>query len=126
MASYLLSIGSNCPGAHLMMKRAAGWLGSNFAVTGSSGIYSSAALNPAAGDYLNMVVRVESALPPAEVTALAKAFEAECGRTPQSKLRGCVEMDVDVVQVDAVILRPVEFTRPYFMQGLGLMRPAQS
>lgn len=109
-----------------MMKRAAGWLKGNFAVTGSSGTYSSAALNPAANDYLNMVVRVESALPPAELTAMAKAFEAECGRTPQSKLRGSIEMDVDVVQVDAVILRPLEFTRSYFMQGLSRLQPADS
>lgn len=91
----------------------------------SSGIYTSKACNGVSPDYLNMVVRVSSSLPSVEMVALGKDFERECGRTPDSKQRGCVEMDVDVVQVDNVILRPDEFARAYFIHGLKLLADAK-
>lgn len=121
MSAYLLSIGSNAPGAQALMKRASEWLASNFAVVETSGIYASAAINGRSPDYLNMVVRVESPLTAERVIALGKDFEAECGRTSGSKARGCVEMDVDLIQADNVIIRPVEFTRHYFLRGLELI-----
>lgn len=121
MARYLLSIGSNCPQAAAMMARAGRWLAANFGDPVSSGVYSTPALNGVSPDYLNMVARVSSDLTPDRLTAFAKAFEAECGRTPQSKARGCVEMDVDLVQVDNVILRPAEFSRPYFITGFKMI-----
>ncbi len=121
MSRYLLSLGSNCPGAPSMMERAERWLRLTFGAVESSGIYSSKACNGVSPDYLNMVVAVSSSLPPASVVALGKEFERQCGRTPQSKSSGCVEMDVDVIQVDNVILRPDEFTRAYFLRGLSLI-----
>lgn len=123
MAEYLLSIGSNCPSAPAMMQRAEEWMRTEFTVIASSGIYTSKALNPALPDYLNMVAKIESALDASELTALGKDFERTCGRTPQSKQHGCIEMDIDVIQADNVILRPTEFTRPYFLHGLTLLHP---
>lgn len=121
MATYLLSIGSNTPDARALMERAGRWIASEFRLLGSSGIYSSPALNGRTADYLNMVARVSSAMSVGEMTACGKEFERLCGRTPQSKGRGAVEMDVDVVQADSLILRPEEFTRSYFTRGLDLL-----
>lgn len=121
--NYLLSIGSNCPSAAAMMARAEEWLRANFTEVRSSGIYSSKALNAASPDYLNLVARAESPLPADRVIALGKAFEAECGRTPQSKLRGSIEMDVDVIAAGSELLRPTELSRPYFIAGLNKIAP---
>lgn len=122
MTQYLLTFGSNCPDAPAMMQRAQQWLRTNFTSVDDSGIYSTKALNGVAPDYLNMVARADSALGVTELTALCKDFEVICGRSPRSKLCGCVEMDVDIIQADNVILRPVEFTRSYFLEGLSLLQ----
>lgn len=119
--NYLLSIGSNCPSARAMMARAEEWLRASFSNVRSSGIYSSKALNASAPDYLNLVARGDSPLTPDRVIALGKAFEAECGRSEQSKLRGSIEMDVDIIAADDNILRPAELSRPYFIAGLKLL-----
>lgn len=120
--NYLLSIGSNCPTAAAMMARAEEWLRTHFADVRTSGIYSTRALNGASPDYLNLVARGNSELTPEEVIAAGKAFEAECGRTPQSKLRGSIELDIDVIAAGDDVLRPAELSRPYFIQGLRRVR----
>lgn len=121
MTEYLLGIGSNAPGAPQLMERAEEWLHAHFTAVRTSGTYTSAALNGHSPDYLNMVARVSTELSPAEVASLGKKFETECGRTPESKIRGSVEMDIDLVQAGNVIIRPVEFTRGYFLRGLDLL-----
>lgn len=124
MGRYLLSIGSNCHCAAEMMARAENWLRNHFDNVESSGIYRTRAHNGRSADYLNMVARGTSQLSAGEVSTLAKEFERQCGRTPQSKLTGCVEMDVDVIAADNTILRPGEFTRAYFTEGFSRLDPA--
>lgn len=119
---YVVSIGSNCPDAELMMQRADRWLNEHFSIIDSSGVYSSKALNETSSDYLNEVVILESAMSITEITAAAKNFECVCGRSKQSKSNGSVEMDIDIIQADNTILRPAEFTRAYFLTGLSLLR----
>lgn len=73
-------------------------------------------------DYLNMVACVQSSLSAEEMNLKAKEFERSLGRTPQSKNNGSVPMDVDVVISDGTILRPEEYSRPYFTHGLSLIK----
>lgn len=122
---YLLSIGSNAPGCRQFMERAMQWLAENFTDIESSGIYSSPALNGTAADYLNLVARGNSELSPTDLTAAAKAFERQMGRTPDSKLRGTVEIDIDIIAAGQTILRPTEYTRSYFLRGLSLLSERQ-
>ncbi len=118
---YLLSFGSNAPGREEFMARATEWLNRNFKNIESSGIYSSPALNGKSADYLNMVARGDSESSVSDIVAAAKAFESAQGRTPESKLRGAIELDIDIIAADRTILRPVEFTRAYFIRGLELL-----
>ena len=118
---YLLSLGSNCPDKHRRLEDATAWLLENFADVETSGIYTSRAFNGLSPDYCNMVVRISSELSIAELTAAAKDYERRCGRTPRSKLRGLVEMDIDIIAAGPTILRPDEYTRPYFIRGLSLL-----
>lgn len=119
---YLISIGSNCANAETMMTRANRWLSTQFSIVDSSGVYSTKALNGTSGDYLNEVILLDSSMSVTEITAAAKEFERLCGRTAESKTNGAIEMDIDIVQADNTILRPVEFTRAYFLTGLSLLK----
>lgn len=117
MTECILTLGSNCPAKEEMMAAATRWLASHFPAAASSGIYRTRALNGVAPDYLNMVVKVRTALEAERLIQLGKEFEAECGRSAESKRRGIVEMDVDLVKYGKTILRPEEFTRTYFLTG---------
>ncbi len=119
LTECILTLGSNCPEREQMMAAATEWVDETFGPAVSSGIYSTRALNGHSPDYLNMVVRVSTLLSAEEVAALGKEFEKKCGRSCESKLRGVVEMDVDLVQYGKIILRPEEFTRSYFMTGFN-------
>lgn len=119
---YLLSIGSNAPEAEKYLAMAEKWLGETFTQLESSGVYTTAAMNGRSRDYLNMVVRGCSDLDVTALTASAKYLERLAGRTPQSKLRGAIELDIDVIAAGAAILRPNEYTRAYFLQGLNRLK----
>lgn len=83
-----------------------------------SDIYSTPALNGKSPDYLNMVVRGYTDLEASTLCAMCKEQEAKCGRSPLSKQRGVVELDIDLVQYGNVILRPADLMRPYVQRGL--------
>ena len=117
MTDCILTFGSNCQERERMMDIAAKWIDSTFGTAVSSGVYSTQALNGKSPDYLNMVVRVVTDLSAEQLINLGKEFERRCGRLPESKLTGIVEMDVDLVRYGNVVLRPEEFTRAYFMTG---------
>lgn len=117
MTECILTLGSNCPAKEKMMEAAAEWLSLNFGEAVSSGIYQTQALNGVSPDYLNMVVKIETELNAERLIQLGKEFEAECGRSAESKKRGIVEMDVDLVKYGKTVLRPEEFTRTYFLTG---------
>lgn len=119
---YLLSLGSNCPDGELRLQRAEEWLRTGFTDVVTSGIYTSKALNAASPDYFNMVALISSTLSVTDMTSAAKVYETSCGRTPASKFRGLVEMDVDIIAAGSTILRPDEYTRPYFLRGLSLLQ----
>lgn len=121
MAAYLLSLGSNCQDGELRLQRAHEWLCREFDCVHTSGIYTSRAMNGLSPDYFNMVARIESSLTVTDLNAAAKAYETACGRSPQSKSRGVVEMDVDIVAAGHTILRPEEYTRSYFTRGLAML-----
>lgn len=104
-----------------MMNSAAEWVTRHFVNAECSGVYSTKALNGRSPDYLNMVVRATTELTAEQVIALGKKFESECGRTSESKQKGIVEMDVDLVQYGKIILRPEEFTRSYFLTGYNML-----
>lgn len=104
------------------MTRAAAWLDASFSSVETSGVYSTQALNGTSPDYLNMVAAVETDMTAERLAAFGKEFERECGRTPDSKITGIVEMDVDLIQFGRVILRPQEFLRRYFTEGCKKLR----
>ena len=115
---HLLSIGSNSPDRQERMALARQWLSGQFTLLGCSGVYSTKALNGLSPDYLNMVAEVESPLTASEMSALCKRYEADNGRDRSAPT---VAIDVDLIRSGPTILRPAEYLRPYFLEGLRRM-----
>lgn len=64
--------------------------------------------------YVNAVCRGEVACGLDELTRQTKALEAEWGRTAESKQRGVVEVDIDVVVWGGKVLRERDASQDYF------------
>lgn len=117
MSRAVIGIGSNTPDRTERVAAAIKWLGSAFSDGFHSSAYVTCALNGHDSDYLNAVMSVECERPMDEVNAMLKNYERACGRTVESKLRGEVPIDLDIVVWDRRIVRPKDFGYRYFLQG---------
>ncbi|MDO4510781.1 MAG: 2-amino-4-hydroxy-6-hydroxymethyldihydropteridine diphosphokinase [Bacteroidales bacterium] len=116
MKEVVLSVASNVAERREQMMRSLSWLTSVLAPMRSSMLYSTQALH---GDstYLNAVVQGYCQLPLAELHALLKRHEVEAGRTEEMRAKKQVPIDIDIVMYDGEILRPRDFTQPFFTKG---------
>ena len=69
------------------------------------------------GPYVNVVAECRTALELDELRRLLRRFETEGGRTPESKARGVMPIDIDIVEWDGSILSPDDFNRPYYREA---------
>lgn len=73
--------------------------------------------------YLNQVVRIKcEGFGAIELEAELKKIERVCGREEESKKRGEVACDIDIVIVDGVVLREEDFKARYFQRGLSELK----
>lgn len=124
MTRCLISLGSNVPDRHERMAAARNWLCRQFSSVTFSDVYSTRAINGRSPDYLNMVAAIHTDLTVTDLTTLCKDYETTCGRTPNSKSSGLIEIDVDLLQYGTLMLRPDELLRPYLQQGLQSLSQA--
>jgi 2-amino-4-hydroxy-6-hydroxymethyldihydropteridine diphosphokinase len=64
-------------------------------------------------DFLNQVLEVDTTLAPEQLLRLAKAIEAEAGRSPGGERWGPRELDIDILLYDGMILQTDELTIPH-------------
>ncbi len=112
-----ISLGSNIAAREEKIMEASRQLGSMLADMRMSEPYVTPALNGRDADYMNAVVTGLTTETAEVLSATCKEIESELGRTPQSKQRGEVEIDLDVVVWGGEILRPADFSREYFRRG---------
>jgi 2-amino-4-hydroxy-6-hydroxymethyldihydropteridine diphosphokinase len=72
--------------------------------------------------YVNVVAIGVTRLALDELLSRLKAIERLLGRTPESKLRGVVEADVDLVIWNGEVLRPKDAARDYFLIPYNLLK----
>ncbi len=65
-------------------------------------------------NYINQVVVGETLQSLEELTFSLKEIERGLGRTPRSKEVGIIEIDIDCVIFNDAIIRPGDYTKPYF------------
>jgi len=110
-----IALGSNVGdrGAHLAHARARLAALPTTRLIGVSSIEETAPLGPVAQpSYLNQMVLLETALPPAELLAQCRAIEAERGRKRRERW-GPRTLDLDIVRYGARIVRDADLTIPH-------------
>ena len=117
VSTAVLSIGSNAPNRHDMMACCKLWLERTFELTACASAYSTPAINGKDADYLNTVAVITTTLPMAELSAVLKDYEKQCGRTPESKLLGVIPIDLDIVMWNCTEVRPNDYKQEYFQKG---------
>lgn len=68
--------------------------------------------------YLNIVIQIETGSLSLDVfQKKMKELERQCGRNEESRKRGEVCIDIDIVLVDTEILREADYKAAYFQKG---------
>ncbi len=122
MGVYLVSIGSNyCKEEKLLFAR------TNLCTIFPSVKYSDELetkplnmTNPAL--FLNQVARFTTSLPIEKVSAILKELELIAGRTPKSKQREEIPLDIDILMHNDVVIRPEEMKRDYIIRGIESLK----
>ena len=70
----------------------------------------------ATGRFLNCLVSGRTAMGLPELTALTKAIEQQCGRTPGEVAAGLVRMDIDIMEYGGTRLHAADWERTYIKQ----------
>lgn len=117
MNKFVLSLGSNSDDRQSQMDLAFSHLKSVFDDVESSAIYETEALNGKDAPYLNSVIVGYTNMGYDETVDYMKQWEKNCGRTSESKLKGIIPIDLDVVVWNDVIVREKDFIMPYFTRG---------
>lgn len=115
--TLVISIGSNSSDREWQMKHGIEWLRHTLNNTRVSSIYNSVAINNRDADYLNAVMIGTTKKSLEETTKLLKQYELVCGRTPASKIKGSIPMDIDIVMWNDYLLRQRDFSQQYFQRG---------
>lgn len=110
-------IGSNFPDADLRILSALRFLEES---TAAKEVITTGVYRLKDSSYSNAIMRWQTALSSDEVRELCKKYERTSGRTPESKARGEISIDIDIVIDNGEILRKDYFT-PYFTQGLAIL-----
>jgi 2-amino-4-hydroxy-6-hydroxymethyldihydropteridine diphosphokinase len=125
MPRYTISLGSNLPDGDKQVCKAMQWLATEFQLLEATPTYQSDDIKDASAPrYTNAIAVIASPLQPAPLTALLKSYETANGRLRE--IGQPVAIDLDLVTCDAAILRPRDYTAPYFRQGLPLLRSLPS
>lgn len=117
MNRVVISIGSNSEDCQTQMELAIQCLKSAFSNVTASAAYETPALNGKDAPYLNAVAVGETEMTFEEATAFLKQWEKSCGRTPESKLKGVIPIDLDIVVWNNEIMREKDYSYSFFTQG---------
>lgn len=74
--------------------------------------------------FLNQVVIAYVPDDPEEVERVFKQIEAQLGRTPEDKKRGCIPIDIDLLQWNDQVLKPKDLQRAYVISALRFLLAA--
>ncbi len=117
MNCVIVSLGSNSSDRLIQIEVAISHLKSLFENVSVSTIYESEALNGKDFPYLNAVAIFQTQYTIEHVNVLLKEWEKQCGRTFESKLKGSIPIDLDIVVWNGNIVRQSDFSYPFFMHG---------
>lgn len=119
---FVISLGSNlCPvEAEAKLNKAEIFLSKLFGNDiRFSKHYQTAGVGSGAGKvYTNSVVIGDTELSHSEITQSLKAFELSEGRNNETRIKGIVPIDVDLLVLGDIIYKPKDLQQSYVTQGL--------
>ena len=118
----LLSIGSNVGNREKQISDAIRHLESLAAIVKRSPVYESRDSNGSGKKYLNSVVEVNTEMTEKDMNQRLKEYELMMGRTNESRERGEVPIDLDIVVCNGDVVRLKDYQSSYFKYGLERMR----
>lgn len=119
MPNYIISLGSNLSSGEMEVKAAIRWLSDISKPISETPTYTTPDAKDASKPrYTNAIVTICCDLGEEELAKKMKSYEESRGRIHGSAI---VQIDLDLVCRDCVILRPRDFSAPYFVKGLYLL-----
>ena len=117
MNFVVLSLGSNSADKIQKMKTCINDLKTVFVDVKVSRVYETEALNGIDNNYLNAVLSGYCDESFDVIKSRMKQYEIDSGRTKESKLKGDVSIDVDIVLWNGDIIKENDFKQSYFQIG---------
>ena len=112
-----ISIGSNSNDKEKQINNCLLWIKANFDFIAVSDIYNSPATNGKDPDYMNAVAIIKSKESHQNLVKNFKDYESSCGRTDDSKIKGEIPIDLDIVIWNDKIIRNKDYNQEYFKIG---------
>lgn len=112
-----LSLGSNVGDRLKNVENGLEWLKSVLTRLKHSDIYETPEIHGLGTPYFNSVVLGECQYEYEDLNLRLKQYELECGRTPEARKRGDVVIDIDIVEWDGQIIRPIDWSREFYKIG---------
>ncbi len=117
MNKVIFSLGSNSDDREAQMRKTISHLMSIFENVKVSAIYETLALNGKDAPYFNAVMIVDTELDYEAVVRCSKEWELKSGRTKESKDKGVVPIDIDVVVWNNNVVKEKDFSCSFFEEG---------
>lgn len=68
--------------------------------------------------YVNSVAKGQTSLAADDIRRELKEYERNMGRTPEAKAQGIVPIDLDLLTIGNIILKPKDLQQEYVLRGL--------
>lgn len=122
MSTALISLGANRTDKHTMLANTIDRIKTLVQVTAQTPIYETEAEGSiAAAPYANALLQISTNIDYATLHDTFKSWEQAAGRTKQSKLRGIIPLDIDIISWNDTLLKERDMQFAYMQRGLTLL-----
>lgn len=119
MLTVVISVGANCGDRENNVKATVDWLKSILIQFSASDIYETPCARKSGKAYMNAVVKGVFQGTGIQLEEMLKDKEHEMGRTAESRLRGDVPIDIDIVILNNEVVKPWDARQKFFSIGLS-------
>ena len=122
MAKALISLGANTPDKKKRLDDAIVAIAQIACIKAQTPIYETPAEgSTATKPYANALILIETETEYDELRATFKQWEAQAGRTPESKAQGIIPLDVDIITWNDKVIKERDMEFNYMKKGLELL-----
>ncbi|MBR3951533.1 MAG: 2-amino-4-hydroxy-6-hydroxymethyldihydropteridine diphosphokinase [Bacteroidaceae bacterium] len=122
MTKALISLGANTPDKKQRLTDTIDAIARIAKIVANTPIYETPAEgSTATKPYANALILIETEAEYDELRATFKQWEAQAGRTPESKAQGIIPLDVDIITWNDMVIKERDMEFNYMKKGLELL-----